>query len=452
MKDARSASWSLAAARTILLVPLIGMAAMPPATAPATQPTLTTQDLETLRQLESGNWRQRQSIQQQLFRRGVGDAAIVAAMLAHTENPEARARLTAVLEEMEQARQLGQSLITMHFKNAPAKAVYASLFDQAWAQLNPSPPDLFNAVPPTSIDADHEPFWAVMQRLEAATNLGMDRPAGSFVLRHGGTVVGGPQKISGGFLVVLSSIRPFVMGNPNGKVAKYFWLDLSVYPEPKLNVQMLSPQVKLDQATDDHGNALNQRPEMVSLQNNLPPGGYQVSLCMIWPEKNPGSHLVHFRGTLNATVALEWSRFDIDKLPAAKAQSIDVSGLALKFTGCQKANGQNGYQVSFETPPDPQNRFQQIMMSASSMRVLDANGRQLQCFSSTTSENPAVGNSLAYTFGGQMGQAAPKRLVWEIPTVVRRIDIPVDFKDLNLDFANGVGPVPAAPADQLRQH
>jgi hypothetical protein len=439
MRDARPPCWRIPIAGIILLMLLVGAAA-PPTTAPSTQPILTPQDLATLQQLETGNWRQRQSIQQQLFRRGVGDMPIVAAMLDHTRNPEARARLTAALKEMEQARRMGASLVTLHFKNAPAKTVYASLFDQAWAPRKSNPADLLDSLAPVSIEADHEPFWAVMQRLESATDLGMDRPAGEYVLRHGATVVGVPQKLSGGFLVVLRSVRPFVMGNPGGKLDKYFWLDLSVYPEPKLNVQMLNPLVKIDQATDDHGNALDQRPEMTSLQNNVPPGAYQVSLCMMGPEKNPGSHLVHFRATLNASVALEWSRFDIDNLPAAKPQSIDVNGLPLRFTGCQKANGQNGYQVSFETPQDPQNRFQQVMLSAPSMRVLDANGRELQCFSSTTSQNPAVGNTMAYTFGGQMGQGVPKRLVWDIPTVVHVLDIPVDFKGLNLDFANGVDP------------
>ena len=117
----------------------------------------------------------------------------------------------------------------------------------------------------------------------------------------------------------------------------------------------------------------------------------------------------------------------------------------LAFNGCKKTNGRF-YQVSFSTGPDPANRFQQIMQSAGHLRMLDADGRDMNCFQSMTSDNPAVGCSMSYSYAAQVGDSAPKRLVWEIPLVVKSVDIPVDFRDVNLDF-NDAGPRPAPPAN-----
>jgi hypothetical protein len=440
----RSSIRSAALLLGLALAPMIA-AAVPetaPATAPATQPTLTPQDLALLGRLEAGSWRQRQAAQQELASRGFEGTLVINAMLAQTKSIEAKARLTAVLKQMDDARRLGTSRITLHFKDAPASTVYAALFAQAWAPLKPYPGNLLDSLPPLSVDADHEPFWTVMQRLGKTTQLGLDRPVGAYVVCRGGTVVAGPQVISGGFLVVLSGVRPFIMGNNAGGVGKCFWLDLSVYPEPKMNVQLMNPQVEIDQATDDRGNAIQQDITQTAVLNNTPPGGYSVSLCMKSPAKNPGSRLVHFRGMLRASVALRSAQFDIENLADAKPQSIDVNGLSLKFTGCKKVAGRF-YQVSFETPTDPQNRFQQIMESTGLMRLIDGDGHDMQCFGSAMSQNPAIGNTLAYTFGAQAGAGVPKRLVWEIPTVIHTLDIPVDFKDINLDFTRPGNP--AAP-------
>jgi hypothetical protein len=81
----------------------------------------------------------------------------------------------------------------------------------------------------------------------------------------------------------------------------------------------------------------------------------------------------------------------------------------------------------------PKDRLAELIQSAGlSLHVVDANGNDMPCVSSTASENPAAGkNTLTYIFSGQPNA---KQMIWDVPIDARLVDIPVNFKDLNLDL------------------
>ncbi|HEX4124863.1 MAG TPA: hypothetical protein VHY37_09085 [Tepidisphaeraceae bacterium] len=399
------------------------------ATAPSTQSALSSEEQNLLHHLETGTWRQRQDAVKELINRGAWEIPAVTRMLAITKSPDAKARLQALLRRLIHDRALGPSLITMHFKNAPAKAVYAELFRQAWAPLLTTPDNLLDdpALPRITIDVAHKPFWLVMQRLESTTGLGLASQPDGYRLRRGARIARGPVAISGPLLVVLADIRPALIDGQG------YWFDFSVYAEPKVHLLSVDQDMQVAQATDGAGAHLQQSAVNTDISPDQDYGPQQLSICLDAPNKHPGN-LVRFKATTTAAIAVQSQHVEIDDLLHARQRPIQSNGVALNFLRCQKAG--SVYQICFACQQDPLEQFQKINIDQPGWRlkVVDATGQVLPRAETVITGDGNI-NQMTMIFGPKLyGKpiAAPDRLIWNVPSEIQVVDVDVDFGNINL--------------------
>jgi hypothetical protein len=349
-------------------------------------------------------------------------------MLAATRSPEAEARLRAVLLRMLEDRDAGTSLVTLHFKDASVKTVYTELFRQAWAPMNPEPANLLDdpTLPKLTIDVDHLPFWTVLQQLSASSHLGLSSEmGGAYRLRRGASIEAGPQVISGPLLLVLTRAVP------NQGAGQF---SLLVYSEPKVRALMIGPQLKIDQAIDNHGNSLN---SLATWPMGMPTGPLSLPIHLERSNNNPGDHLSHLRAVLTIPITLHPQHVEIDDLMHAAARDIHIGDLIVHFEGCKKTNG--WYQVTFSSNgADAQTRLGQLMQQpVASIRALDAKGNALFANGMGYSTGPD-GSSITYMYQAMAQNAPePKRLILDLPNELKTIDVPMDFKDISLPISGG---------------
>jgi hypothetical protein len=427
-----STSYLAAAGLAMLMAAgtLAGQVVTSPDTAPATEPAAVLNDhqLGLLHQLESGAWKERKSAEAELAALPVEDEPIIRAMLAATKSAETRARLEAVLRHLDDARYVGATLITMKMTDAPAKAVYAELFRQAGGALKTVPANLLDdpALPKVTIDVDHQPFWAVVEKLQATTKLAPepepDNVGGCHLVR-GGATVADPHVISGPFFITIGQ------GLPHWGNNEYLSVVLRVYPEPKLH-SVLAIDATVNQAVDDKGNSLEQGPPMPTMYIG---DRMIVAVVRFKPaEKNPGTRLVQLSAMVSPQVIFHSEHLDIGDLTHAAPQTIQIGNVPLKFDGCVKMG--ETWQVKFSSPPDPYVRLMQTFQRQDApLRILDAAGHELTQISMGFSGGGTGGNKAFFAFPQQ---PEPRRLIFDVPTDIRKVDSPVVFKDINIPLGS----------------
>lgn len=418
-----------AAMRVLLL--LICCAAAPPATQPATAPALSPEDRAILHQLETGSWRERKLAEAELAGGGSAELPTLRAMLAQTTNPEARARIGAVLDQLNEQALVGPSLITLHLKDAPAASVYAELFQQAHGVFETMPAHLLDAIKPVTLDVDRQPFWTVMQQLQKQTGIGLQRTQdGRCVLVGNAPIASGPQVITDQFLVVLSRVQRII---PSPAGPRTFQADLTFYLEPKSRIMLMTPSIKVEQATDDRGNALTQLrdPERIPGAIRLDWGPIPVVLQL--PEKNPGTHLTSLCASLSVSMALRTEHIEVADIMHAAPQTMRIKGILVRCAGCTRKN--NLYEIAMTSGPDPQGLLQQIIEDPQCCpRLLDAHGQTLTRVETSTAFH-AGGNTITFKY---MPSAAPARLTWDIPADIHTVDVPIRFEHVNIDAMHNI--------------
>src|SRR3954464_631927 len=92
------------------------------AQSPTTNPS--TDEIQALvKQLSNDNYQKRQAAQDQLVRFGAGARPFLEQLLKESNDPEARTRAEAALQQMDEDKSAGPSLITIHAKDAPVENV-----------------------------------------------------------------------------------------------------------------------------------------------------------------------------------------------------------------------------------------------------------------------------------------------------------------------------------------
>ena len=212
-----------------------------------------------------------------------------------------------------------------------------------------------------------------------------------------------------------------------------YWLDFSIYAEPKVHLLGVDQSMKIDRATDNAGNALQQG----ELNTNITPdqdfGPQQLSICLISPNK-AGGNLVRLKGTTTASIAIETEHLEIPHLTTAKERPIRSAGVTLNFLRCQKAG--SVYQISFACAQDPLEQFQKINIEQPGwqVKVLDATGQVLPR-AETVITGDGNTNQMTMIYGPKLFARPipqPARLIWNVPTEIQVVDVDLDFGSINL--------------------
>jgi hypothetical protein len=144
------------------------------------------------------------------------------------------------------------TLVTLHFKKAAPRDVYAALFKQANIPLNTRGLDMFalvagvDDVPKVTIDVDRVPFWTAMVELERQTGLFFERFGGDFQLTDTGIDARVDQAIVRGPFLLAPSDRMHGSGGIHG---------VQLFVEPCIGVLGVG-EVAVETAIDIDGDPL----------------------------------------------------------------------------------------------------------------------------------------------------------------------------------------------------
>lgn len=405
---------------------------------------------ELIGQLASDQWQERESAQQRLVALGPGaiDALTAAANRADAD-PETRTRAAAALVAIHQLDTDGPTLLTMHFKDAPAQQVLDSIEAQAHTRFNTEG----FLLPPSrtlSVEADRRPFWEVMGQV--CTELGLaptyeDRSSNQIRLQRSpqNWLTRAPHQFVGPFVVSVLDVhrsRRIDLTGTRG-LDDRFGVQMVLNPEPKVTVTTVS-RLDLRAATDDAGNSLlpptgAAAARFISYGSSRP--AQQIEVPLLYPEK-PGSRITVLRGRFQVGIGQDIRRFQVDELlgtmkvttpiadgPAIEVQASKSTGDTCILTVTLKRNGQ------------PLDRWQAMTNHVANIALEDSDGNRMSTNgwsgSGGDDEFKYTGHYRQTQFPARFGQALgpkrlgePTRLVWDVPTKVKTIKLDIEFRDL----------------------
>jgi hypothetical protein len=450
-------------------------------TAPSTQPDGRVESL--VAQLGDQQWAVRQAAQDQLVATGPSVVARLRAVASQTRNDEIRQRAEAAIAEINENLLTGPSLITLHLKDASVRDAFAELSRQAGTNLTPMPPELWELKtwPKINVDLEREPFWSALRAIGAQAGVELRQwNDGLRLMQSGGAgPSGGRFVVSGPFLITLtrcSRTQVIEYGLPGGEnPSSDFAIYFSATAEPKLRVLRAAYAAKLDEATDDRGNSLVPRAGDDGNDNGLHAasgvdtsrvleaafatgagGVWQFSARLAYPQ-NMGKRLVTLRGSVNVLLQTHVETIEIPAVLSAANTSRSAGGLRLTVTEAKK-NGDR-YDIIATIARDAGSggsaiEWDRVQQSLSDLKLIDAQGRPLlRTNLASGMGNDSVELNLSFTrgevlniggagaVGGRIRNAAneggegptdPVKLVWQVPTETKEVNVPFEFKDVPL--------------------
>jgi hypothetical protein len=247
--------------RLLTVAPCVVVAILAPlcvSTAQATRPASThAQPTEVQRRvllasLSGYSYRTRQDAQEKLITMGDSVEPGLAHAAATAIDPDARLRARTILDEIRTQRRLRELMeptrVTLHFDNAPARQVLASLYVRAGAEFRVFPPDPWESAgdEPVTVHLDNVPFWDAVAKLEELTGLTLvDAGWGARFVRVRPELARGRVSVHGPYRVVAED------GPMPGSIRA-----LKVFLEPKVKVIWHARQTKLSRHSPEEFKAL----------------------------------------------------------------------------------------------------------------------------------------------------------------------------------------------------
>lgn len=407
----------------------------------------TAKEMESLiADLSSDSWQVRQKAQDGLAQLGPQVRPRLTQLLQQTNDEEVRTRAEAILRQVDETRNTGASLITMHLKQASPKKVFAELSRQAGADLHPDPLNLWDSRrwPAIDVDIDNQPFWLALKEVCQKLDVTLHGNGWSRDMvitdRNAGTQIWGaaPFVVQGPFLFLANHINSGIsvdLHQPNN-VSRETHLQILVFAEPKIRVLQGSYVARLEQVLDEKGNSL--------MMQRLTPDGMQPVVNWFWnlsvslaPPPNAGRRIAKLKGSARYLIQTRAERAEIPDVLAARNVSKVVAGRRFVLKEVRR-NG-DAYTVHltlYRTGWAPAEWS--LLYPYNFFKLEDAKGRPLYRVP-RAGGGGAGGDQLdiTLTFRRQtwlededLGE--PAKLVWEVPTESKTVTVPFEFNDLPL--------------------
>ncbi len=422
---------------------------------------------QLLPRLSSDDWRVRQQAFDRLVRLG-GDALPRLEKVAATAaDDEARTRAAAAVAQIQENRQTGASLVSVSLKGVPAADAFAEVTRQARAALPTDPPGLL-AQPPAkrvSLEADHRPFWEVMQSLCAQTGvepgpiMRQNRDAGLGLSRGDPAWQDRPTTVAGPLLVRADRITrtSTVQLKAPRDVMREFNISLTVYAEPKLRVLDYSGALRLEEVVDERGNSLIPPADAdaaganADAFGNLSDGAtsrWEVGATLHHP-KGAGRRIARLRATTTLHVQARAATLEAPVAGGRNVQrTLDGLRVAVKHLDASRAE----MTIHRDGRSDADWYGVRMQLYAGHAKLLDDQGRAVaRNQNGMDADEAADGQQMELKIrfarepgedgggGGKEGRDANRkrppaseatRFVWEFPVEVRELVVPVEFRDL----------------------
>ncbi len=398
-----------------------------------------------IKDLSSDNWKDRQSAQDKLVKFGPDAVADLRQLADRAEDEEVRTRASAALRQIDENALIGGSLITISLKDAKPQTIFDLLAKQAHCEFPTYPKNLWQAGAANgtiSMNLERVDFWTAFK--EACQKSGVyPQQFGNdprMTLHQGSNPYwNGPSVVSGPFLIVANRIQrtnSVELTNP-GNVQHDFSFSLSAFAEPKIKVIQSSYNVKVEKAEDEKGNSLAIDDRNSNGFNSGQQWMWNLQARLNYPE-NAGKLIARFRGSVKFLLQVQSETLDIPDVLTAKGVERRIAGRRILFKLARKQSD-TAYEVLVTVFRDGMavEDWNAMQYNANSIKLLDKDGRPLSSHGWGSSGD---GTKMEYNWnfsrqnwgGEETKPGEPQRLVWEIPTETREMDVNFEFKDLPL--------------------
>jgi len=408
--------------------------------APATQPGDPVAGL--IAQLDDPDFSVRAMAEAKLEALGPSIEPELRAALKGNLSDEARARINHLLAKFDETRSM-HAIVTLHYDNAPAIKVLRDFAAQAGSDLGLDDPSIVRLVGDRSItvNLDNAGFWQALTALEDAVHLSPS------VGQTGVTLAPIPTRtilplnlhspaarIAAGILIYPRGWRTDHSGsydNPqisNGSVN----VEIDVIPEPKLHVIGMTGLEAIKECVDDHGNSLVQlgvnRGMIVRRVMNF--GGPRL---VWWPLvysfrdfPGMGTKISRLKAELDLDIQTRSRAAEIDDITRAANTTKDDGELAVTILSCSRV-GQT-YEIYLRVRGTTMNSplFQQFV---NSMQLVDETGQAM--VRQTFIPRPQA-DGIYLRVGFLPTGATPAKLQWERTLEQKRISVPFELNDLQI--------------------
>jgi hypothetical protein len=223
------------------------------------------------------------------------------------------------------------------------------------------------------------------------------------------------------------------LANP-ASVQHDFQLSLVAFVEPKIRVVQSSYNVRIDEAVDDHGNSLafnEPTPEGMSTGRQWM---WNLNARLKYPAEHPGKKITRLRGGMRFVVQTRSETLDVPNVLTAKNVQKTIAGRRILLKEVKKNGESYEVQTTVYRAGLSQADWNAMTYPGAAIRLLDKDGKALSSRGWGGGGGPDEMN-YNWTFardnwGGEEKAGEPFRLVWEIPTETRPMDVDFSFKDL----------------------
>ena len=431
-------------------------------TTPATKPTAATPkptaaDVPALiEQLGSDAWAARQAAHERLVALGAAAEEQLRRAARESADAEVRTRCDTVLAQIAEGRLIGPTLVTMHLANVSPRLAFEELGRSAGIDLGPQHASFWNVRRPNvTIDAEGVPFWEVVGQIRHQCGLDVDASGvgGLYVMMPSGP--GAPTAVSGPFRVRATRItRTLSVDLATGAMpASDFSVTLSIAAEPKMRISSIGRQPKIEVAEDEHGTSLlppgapgagpNGAPILIAARPMDVPSRaaavWTTAARLRYPAGGAGKRIARLRGATSCNVVIRSDTLEIPDILNASDLTRPIDGARgghdgeLTVKSCRKVGDFYELKLALTAPADAAGA--QVVLKAArrgtdGVKILDGTGREMNAVTTNTSTS---GTRTELTLRVHApGGGAPSKLVWQVPTDVRELEVPFEFKDLPL--------------------
>jgi hypothetical protein len=421
------------------------------ATSPSTRSTTTASTLPAISAAEhsmidalnADDWRARQSAEDGLIGMGPGIRPAMIA-LRTSGTPEQRTRAEAILAKLDIAAANSPTLITLHFKEANPREVFAAIAKQADIEISIWPEDLWTKAnagqkSTITIDMDQQPFWnaiAEICRVSGGRVTRMGGPEDQNLTIQPGNVgedwFSGPRSVDGQFIVLPQQFarNRTVTFAPAVSTASSDIMQFRILVDPKANLLRSGPQMILSEAQDDKGNSLLTK-NVVQFGDYPNPGLWFDLPAAVAYADDGATKLKSLEGHLFVTIAKRMEHLDLPDVKAAVGQAKSIGKWTLTVQACQIGSRDGSITVSI-TAPERNFPADEVYSLMRRIKLVDASGRTINFGAGFGGSGDGLNYPGNQSFTTNEPIQPPVHLKWNVPVAVEEKRILFHFTDLPL--------------------
>jgi hypothetical protein len=418
----------------------IAVATQPAATEPSTQPSESVADL--LKQLDDPEFGVRVLAESKLEEMGFAIEPDLKAALRPGISDEARARITHLIREFDEARAMHAS-ITIHCTNAPTANVLKDFSDQAGATLGIDETGFGTGLQAKNItlNIDNASFWEGLRAICDATKLTPYVSPSGITLMPPGRMGAMPVDLTGQWVTISNGVliepfsvnlnrNRFFMGNR--PATGFYSVQFVAIPEPRLHVIGMMGGNWVKECIDDKGNALIQEgfdrrrfyPGFMAMRGSRL---NELQINANFREfPGMGTQMAKLKGELALSVQTQGLVTQIPDITRAANTTKDDGKLSVTVLACSRTN--MNYELVLQVRGaminDPL-----YMEFQNSLEMLDDKGQAIPRQSYVPRPGP---DGVRLIIGFVPTQTNPATLRWERTLEQKRLTVPFEIDNLPL--------------------